>query len=502
VSVKQSLKYIQLSGIFLSALIIVMTALPGSGFCNSSPAANSSKIDDADDFFQESDAGKSIKDADSQDDFFSDDSENSVIDAGQDTNDIKTITDSSLSPWRFSGHLKSGAEYRFAHERPLPGRTDHRGLSSLYGSIDLELDYKFSSSWSAVVSAEAFYDAACSIQGRDKYPSGFLDRYEKDIKINKAFIQGVVNDNLDIKIGRQIVVWGKSDNIRITDVLNPLNSLKPGLTDLEDLRIPVFISRFDYYINSWAVSAFFVHEHRGSLTPVFGSDFFPLPFAVSRVATPSFALNNTGAAVSITKSRFLPGMDIAFYAARIYDKNPSLYMESIKGIPVPVFKYARINMAGAAVNKAAGNFLLKTETAFFDGLKLSNLENSYSRVDILGGLEYSGFKNTQISFEAADRFYTDLDRAARDIKTRKHNIQYAFRVSRTFMNEILNLSLLASYFGEKADQGGFLRLKAEYDLTDSVKLSGGVIFYESGGTGELKNIGDNDMVFASFKYSF
>ncbi|MCP4671539.1 MAG: ligand-binding protein SH3, partial [Desulfobacula sp.] len=60
----------------------------------------------------------------------------------------------------------------------------------------------------------------------------------------------------------------------------------------------------------------------------------------------------------------------------------------------------------------------------------------------------------------------------------------------------------ATYFGASADDGGFFRFKAEYDLTDSIKLSGGIIFYESGGNGALKSIGDSDRIFCSVKYSF
>ncbi|MCP3899950.1 MAG: hypothetical protein GY707_09590, partial [Desulfobacteraceae bacterium] len=60
----------------------------------------------------------------------------------------------------------------------------------------------------------------------------------------------------------------------------------------------------------------------------------------------------------------------------------------------------------------------------------------------------------------------------------------------------------ASYFGASLDDGGFFRFKAEYDLTDSIKISGGVIFYESGDALIVKESGDNDRVFCSIKYSF
>ena len=62
-------------------------------------------------------------------------------------------------------------------------------------------------------------------------------------------------------------------------------------------------------------------------------------------------------------------------------------------------KHARIKMYGAAVNVASGNWLIKGETALFDGLKFANLsEETKSRFDLMLGAEYSGFTDTTLSF--------------------------------------------------------------------------------------------------------
>ena len=66
-----------------------------------------------------------------------------------------------------------------------------------------------------MLSGSDSHDFICRIHGRDHYTREVLDDYESEVDLRKAYIQGKILKNLDIKAGRQIVVWGKSDNIRM-----------------------------------------------------------------------------------------------------------------------------------------------------------------------------------------------------------------------------------------------------------------------------------------------
>ncbi|MCK5098831.1 MAG: hypothetical protein KAR45_12050 [Desulfobacteraceae bacterium] len=438
-----------------------------------------------------------------QDDFF----EETSPDLETDLLNDKESKSNALNIIRGSVEFKAG--YNFAHEKPGPGQTDHRGLSALSGKLDLMISKDLSKTFDMVLTGTWLYNHAYRLNTKEYYTSHFLDRYKKEAELNKAFIRGNLTDNLDIKFGRQIAVFGKSDSIRITDILNPINALEIGMTDIKDLRLPVFMSRLDYYIKDWAVSSYVIHEHRGNRLPVFGSDFYYSPFPEPETASISMNVKNTGFAMSMSK--VLPSMDIALYFARVYDNTPYLDIKNRNGFIQPCFGYSKINMAGIALNKAKGNFLFKAETACINGLHLSAYQsngawmknnNSYSRLDVLFGFEYSGFSNTNISFEASDRWYHNLDKAGRAAGVKANNYQYALRVSRTFMNEALELSVLTSYFGVSVKDGGFFRFNAEYDITDSVKFTAGIIFYKSGDAVMVRKIGNNDRIFCSIKYSF
>ena len=59
------------------------------------------------------------------------------------------------------------------------------------------------------------------------------------------------------KLGRQIVNWGRSDTVRVLDVINPLDNREPGLVDIEDLRLPVTMARVDYFPKWFWTRTFF-----------------------------------------------------------------------------------------------------------------------------------------------------------------------------------------------------------------------------------------------------
>ena len=43
------------------------------------------------------------------------------------------------------------------------------------------------------------------------------------------------------------MAWGISESFRVVDVVNPIDTRKPGMTDIEDLRLAVAMTRFDLY---------------------------------------------------------------------------------------------------------------------------------------------------------------------------------------------------------------------------------------------------------------
>jgi hypothetical protein len=417
------------------------------------------------------------------------------------------ITQKGRIPSVFSidGYLKLSTVYAYIPHEAKAADTSWYGLTRLSPELKLIMDIDLPKDWQARASGHAFYDQAYAVNGRDDYTDDVLDNYEKEIEIDELYVQGSLNKSLDLKAGRQIVVWGRSDNIRITDVLNPLDLRWPGLVDIEKLRLPVTMSKLDYYHKQWSISGIGVHEVRTNKNPEYGSDFFPgtRPLPDDQSPDEGFSMKNSQFAASV--NGIFSGWDLSFYFADVYAQTG--YLSSVSFFPTPQFqiKYPRLKMIGGAFNIAWRNWLFKTETAHFDGFEFSNTsDKTYSRIDGLVGVEYMGISDATLAVEFAGRHFNDFDAELEESPDyqKEDLFEWALRITKPYLNDTLNLTLAASFFGLESNEGGFQRFTAEYDLTDSIELTGGVILYQSGGLQRTRGIDDNDSIYFEIQYNF
>jgi len=387
-----------------------------------------------------------------------------------------------------TGKITEQVAFSWQNDKP------HDNFTSLKSSLLLDYDYKFENGVRIKVNAKAYYDAIYSIKGREKFTSQELDELESEVELFDAYVEGKITDNFDYKVGRQVVVWGRSDTIRVTDILNPLDNRRPGMTDIEDLRLPVTMAKFDYFIGDWRITPIAVLEQRFSKNPPYGGDFNPVP-----VPAPSDKeYNDVTYALSIGAE--YSGWDINFYATQTRDDAGYIDLTAqIKHV-----KHDKVQMFGTALNILSGSWLFKTEVAYFDGLKYTTTgDEKFSRTDALLGVEYNGIADTLMSYDIVTRHIHDYDGRllAEYNPLHKHHYQHAFRVSSDFLNATLTANYLISLYGEKLDEGGFQRAWVKYELADGVNANVGVVDY-IGGSVLFDAFKNNDMAFADISYSF
>ena len=401
-------------------------------------------------------------------------------------------------PWELNGAVTVSSSYNYAHKTPATGETDYRDLSRLKTELQLDLEVELPRDWKFFASGRGFYDFAYTINGRNNYTKETLDEYENELEFRDFYLQGSLAKNLDLKSGRQIVVWGKSDSIRVTDVLNPTDNREPGMVDMEDLRLPVSMTRLDYYFGDWNLTAIVIHETRLPKNPPVGSEFYPLPFPPPPEDAPT-ANSEYAAALN----GIFSGWDISFYYARLFDDQT--HIEIVPATLQMVRRHSPLSMAGAAVTVAAGNWLLKAEAALFDGLEFFNLPGGKkSRSDLLIGVEYSGFTDTGISLEAVNRRINGFDEKLKGSPDFKKEDEFAtaLRFNRDFMNDTVHLVALVLTFGGGGEDGGVQRFSVKYDVTDDYSVTGGLVAYQPGKGIPFGKWDDNDRLFIDFKYSF
>lgn len=407
---------------------------------------------------------------------------------------------SSDSPLHLSGAMGvAGAINLSSHRRP-PWKNDRKGLGKLRGELDLTADLDLAGSWRLRAAGHAYYDAAYAFRGRDNYTRCTLDAYESEAELGEAWLQGRPLPGLDLKMGRQVVVWGKSDNIRVTDILNPMNKREPGMTDIEDLRLPVAMTRIDYGIGHWTLTGILVHEVRFDKRPVYGSSYFSSETPLPGEQTPAFAFDNQEAGLAF--SGIFSGWEASIYAARVFDDTAHLELNQ-NGEYKRV--HARITMLGTAAGLVRGNWLYKFEAAVLAGLEFAALPGeTKSRLDVLAGVEYAGVSDTSISLEAANRHLFEFRKCleASPDSAEEDDFQWALRISRDFFHERLNGLLLVQAYDPLGQDGALARLEFTFDLSDYWEAAAGMVLYKAGDKPAFQNIDENNRLFFRLHYAF
>lgn len=373
------------------------------------------------------------------------------------------------------------------------------GLRSLKTRLNLTADAILSDRWFATINSWMFYDAAYSSRGKEQFSSEMVENYEKEWEIGESFIKGRISSSLDISFGRQVVIWGKADLFRVNDMWNPSDNREPGLVDSHFNRLPLLMTKADYFPGDWQVSAIITHEYRHDKEPVFGSDFYPYNFKIPPFEYVENNIENSS--YGIAASRCYTGLDVGFYAGSF------LQDYDLVGLTpeVPRRLVSRLKMAGTALEKAAGQWLFKAETAIIDGLSYYSVaDKDKTRFDTLIGLEYAGFQHTRLSLEMVNRHLFDYPQhlAERDDTPAKNSFIWAIRAARSFLRDRLGVVFLCYSGGIDFKKGSAQKLTLRYSLSDSLLVTCGVLLLQSGDTYLTRNIAENDTVFAQLKFTF
>ena len=400
-----------------------------------------------------------------------------------------------------------------AHKYDAQG-VDYFGFNQAQTALYLQADSKLTDNWKIRISGDAFYDAIYDINSQNSYNHDILNSYYTQLRFDDVYLQGRLTNELDLKVGRQIVVWGKSDSIRITDVINPLDNRLPGLTDIEDLRLSTTMAKLDYYLGSWNLSAMAIVESRIFQEAAPRGEFFPVDAVFANAPEPFLALTQPTNSLENMQYAFalngvFSGWDLSFYVADVFDSK--WHIEGT--LPNATREVSKVGMLGSALNVVYGSWLLKSEVAFLEGVRYNSTLNKKNRLDMLFGLDYMGIKDSVFSIEIANRHIFDYEQQMSGLHAgvvpdyiQQDEVQSALRVTRSFLNDSLNTTLLLNMFGENWQYGGFFRASLEYKIADAVVANFGIVDYLDPAKKEDKPfidaISNNDRVFADITYSF
>lgn len=309
-----------------------------------------------------------------------------------------------------------------------------------------------------------------------------------ELELREAYLEATVKGAF-LTIGKQQVVWGKADGLKVLDVVNPQDFREFILDDFDDSRIPLWTVNAQIPVKDMTLQLLWIPDRTYHRLPEPGATYefisnVPqappgVPVTVNEYDRPDNFF--TGSDVGARLSAMWGGWDVTLNYLYQYDNIPVLYRTISAGPSVTVNPtYERTHVIGGSFSNAFGDLTLRGEVAY----KVDKYYSTTNVADMDGvvgtdefeyvlGFDWFGISETFLSLQFFQSVLTD--HAAGLLRDQVEN-RMTFLVQRDFMNDQLQLSAILIQSLNHGD--GVIRPAIDYELRDNIHLSAGVdVFY-------------------------
>ena len=171
------------------------------------------------------------------------------------------------------------------------------------------------------------------------------------IHLREAYME-YTGQKWGFKAGRQIIIWGQADGMKITDVISPMDLTEFLAQDYDDIRMPVNALSITRFTDVWQLELVCVPLFQSYILPG-GDNPWALDFSggmdsvqVAPAREPGMSLRNMEYGGKL--AFYLPGIDLEFSALHTWNKMPvySYQMEEPGGGLILVPEHHRMGFVG------------------------------------------------------------------------------------------------------------------------------------------------------------
>ena len=452
-----------------------------------------------------------------------------------------------LKDFRFSGYLKNETAFRFR---------EPRSFTKIKNIINLEASMPLGSNMNLTASAWAYHDSVYDLFDYDTITARFRreegqplvfieqlkEEKDSDIIDLREFYADIFLGNMDIRIGKQWLVWGVMEGIRIVDEINPYDFRELIMPDLLDFRVPLWTVKVDYFPNWGDVQLVWIPDVRFHKPAPPGTE-WELLQAVPNTVTPD-RWDPKNSELGIRYSRNIFDTEMSFSYFYTWDDFPVIFRRvRLLENEDPVFfpTYTRIHMFGSTMIRQMGSYILKGEFVYVTNkyFAIANVDKE-GRFDANGNPKPDGFLDKDGEVQKDHIRWgvgADFNLFRMDIApafTQWVILDYEEPVVQSRFDSSFSLFMRKEFPKQSAvfqflliailSQKEYIaRPKITYRLTDKLSVALGVdifagtksrfgVLFRGGNprelteTGEasrfLGNFHDNDRLFVEFKYAF
>ncbi|OWV11823.1 DUF1302 family protein [Fibrobacter sp. UWB5] len=324
------------------------------------------------------------------------------------------------------------------------------------------------------------------------------------LKLREAYIDWK-GEMLALRVGRQVVSWGKADDIQITDVLNPRDETNVVAADYNESKLGVDAVRLSLLTDKTQVDAYWIPFFTPSILPLakgnpLHSRIFPeevdgiginYPEKNDDFELPEKRLSKSE--LALRASTYTSVADLSLYGFYGWDDlpliryNPNIIFGDGEDMPATSYtidvtgEYKRMYMIGADAAIPAGDFVFRLEGAYFPKRHFQTDVNSqlfkYSedsrpaskrKNQVLGlaGLDWTPSGGWTITAQYVADGVIDHDS---DLERNEFEHQATLSIEKSILNE--TLTIMASGALDLWDFSTASELELDYKLTDAITLS-------------------------------
>ena len=384
-----------------------------------------------------------------------------------------------------------------------------------------ELNVNFDNDWQLTsklrLRSDLFDETYPDALNRDSFseatkPALLSDHLE--LELREFYFDGELGNSF-LTLGKQQVVWGKSDGLKVLDIVNPQSFNEFILDDFESSRIPLWTVNVEQTLGEWDLQFLWIPDKSYHALPKQGSPFaFTSPELVP-VAPSGLAVNLNDADrpdrffkdsdAGIRLASFIGGWDISVNYLYQYNNLPALYQDISAGPTVNINpEYERTHVAGGTFSNAFGDFVIRGELGYFSDRYFVTDNSLVERgiaetpeVNYVLGLDWTGIDDVFISAQLFQSWLTDYQSSTvRD----EVDTTLTFLYRQDFFYETLEAEVLI--ISNLNNDDGLIRQKISYEWNSELTTWLGVDIFYGKDEGLYGQFSDNDRFVLGLELAF
>ena len=338
--------------------------------------------------------------------------------------------------------------------------------------------------------------------------------------MREAYAEFYLN-NLDLKIGKQIIVAGGADALFLTDIISPRNIKDFVLTETPDMRIGVPAIKGSYYLGDYTVDAIWIAQ--AIPTSTFAQDsiwslppsLFPpnLNVTIDPPTTPELSLENSEV---FGKLRYF-GSSISYEIVTgfAYSDEPHINDLTVALPNVTLEQsFDRYPILGGSLNTAVGPVVIRGETNISFNKAFTSISKNpgppltatatveeHNYIQGLVGLDWKLF-----GFDMSSQYMLSYisDYNERLVHQGRYASEFShlatFRLNKKFLDDKFTFQLFTLI--ELDPLNALVRPSLTYEIEDAVSLKAEVLLFAGDETGLYGKYKDNSLTSISLYWYF